>query len=109
MKDMKWNEKTVLVTGANGFLGKSVVKELTKENPKKILTTKVDLKKSLTKNDIEKIVKIFSLSVDQKKDAENLLNALYNILIQKDASLIEINPLVITKQKTVTKERCYDF
>lgn len=37
MKDMKWNEKTVLVTGANGFLGKSVVKELTKENPKKII------------------------------------------------------------------------
>ena len=28
-----------------------------------------------------------------------MLEALYNILIQKDASLIEINPLVITKQK----------
>lgn len=37
MKDMKWNEKTVLVTGANGFLGKSVVKELTKKNPKEII------------------------------------------------------------------------
>ena len=34
MKDMKWNEKTVLVTGANGFLGKSVVKELSKEELK---------------------------------------------------------------------------
>ncbi len=75
------------------------IESVAKENPKKILTTKVDLKKSLTKNDIEKIVKIFSLSVDQKKDAENLLNALYNILIAKDASLIEINPLIITKQK----------
>ena len=30
---------------------------------------------------------------------ENLLNALFNSLINKDASLIEINPLVITKQK----------
>jgi len=75
------------------------IESVAKENPKKILTTKVDLKKSLTTNDIEKIVKIFSLSVDQKKDAENLLNALYNILITKDASLIEINPLIITKQK----------
>jgi len=70
-----------------------------KKNPEKILTTKVDLKKSLATNDIEKIVKIFSLNVDQKKDAEKLLNALYNILINKDASLIEINPLIITKQK----------
>ncbi len=75
------------------------IESVAKENPKKILTTKIDLKKSLTTNDIEKIVKIFSLSVDQKKDAENLLNALYNILITKDASLIEINPLIITKQK----------
>jgi len=75
------------------------IESVAKENPEKILTTKVDLKKSLANNDVEKIVKIFSLNVDQKKDAENLLNALYNILINKDASLIEINPLIITKQK----------
>ena len=36
---------------------------------------------------------------NQKKDGINLINALYKILIKKDASLIEINPLVITKQK----------
>ena len=39
------------------------------------------------------------LEDNQKKDAIKLLSAMYNILIQKDASLIEINPLVITKQK----------
>ena len=75
------------------------IESVAKESPKKILTTKIDLKKSLTKNDIEKIIKIFSLNIDQKRDAEKLLNALYNILITKDASLIEINPLIITKQK----------
>jgi succinyl-CoA synthetase beta subunit len=75
------------------------IESVARENPEKILTTKIDLKKSLTTNDIEKIIKIFSLNIDQKKDAENLLNALYNILINKDASLIEINPLIITKQK----------
>jgi len=75
------------------------IESVAKKNPEKILTTKVDLKQSLTTNDIEKIIKIFSLNVDQKKDAEKLLNALYNILINKDASLIEINPLIITKQK----------
>ncbi len=75
------------------------IESVAKKNPEKISTTKIDLKKSLTTDDIEKIVKIFSLNVDQKKDAKNLLNALYDILIQKDASLIEINPLIITKQK----------
>jgi len=75
------------------------IESVAKQNPEKILTTKIDLKKSLTTDDIEKVIKIFSLNTDQKKDAKKLLNALYNILIQKDASLIEINPLVITKQK----------
>ena len=34
----------------------------------------------------------------KKKDAKNLVNALYNILIEKDASLIEINPLVLNEK-----------
>ena len=75
------------------------IESVANNNPEKILTTKIDLKKSLTDEDMQKIIKIFSLNPSQKKDAENLLNAMFNTLISKDASLIEINPLVITKQK----------
>ena len=75
------------------------IESVAKNNPEKILTTKIDLKESLTHEDIQKIIKIFSLDPSQKRDAENLVNALFNTLISKDASLIEINPLVITKQK----------
>ena len=75
------------------------IESVAKNNPEKILTTKVDLKDNLSDDDIQKIIKIFSLDKNQKKDAENLVNALFNTLISKDASLIEINPLVITKQK----------
>ena len=75
------------------------IESVAKNNPEKILTTKIDLKESLTHEDIQKIIKIFSLDINQKKDAENLVNAMFNTLISKDASLIEINPLVITKQK----------
>ena len=75
------------------------IESVAKNNPEKILTTKVDLKDNLSDDDIQKIIKIFSLDKHQKKDAENLVNALFNTLISKDASLIEINPLVITKQK----------
>jgi|TARA_Y100000310_G_scaffold9097_1_gene9562 GDP-L-fucose synthase len=35
---MKWNEKTILVTGSKGFLGSFIVKELEKLCPKKIIT-----------------------------------------------------------------------
>ena len=37
MKDMRWNNKIVLVTGGNGFLGRQVVKQLEKRNPQKII------------------------------------------------------------------------
>ena len=77
------------------------IESVAKNSPEKILTTKIDLKKNLSSNDIENILKIFSFDESQKKDAQNLLKALYNILIDKDASLIEINPLIITKQKKI--------
>ena len=74
------------------------IETLAKENPEKILTTKFDLKEALTEKDIENIIKIFNFTNEQNKDAKNLINALYNVLIQKDASMIEINPLIITKE-----------
>ena len=72
-----------------------------KNTPKKILTTKVDFKKSLSEQDIKNIIKIFDFDSEQKKDASKLVNAIYNIMISKDASLIEINPLIITKDKKI--------
>ena len=75
------------------------IESVAKNNPEKIITTKVEFKDNISNEDIQKIIKIYSLDTNQKKDAQNLVNALFNILVSKDASLIEINPLVITKQK----------
>ena len=46
--------------------------------------------------EIEKIISIFNLR-QSKKTATKLIKSLYEIIIEKDASLIEINPLIITK------------
>jgi len=75
------------------------IESVAENNPEKIITTRIDLKKNLDEADIQNVIKVFHLNEDQKKEGQKLVNALYNILIQKDASLIEINPLVITKQK----------
>ncbi len=90
------SSKIIFISSTEGGVD---IEEVAKKNSEKIVKTKVDLKQNLLNEDIEKIIKIFSFDPNQKKDAKNLLNAMYNILIQKDASLIEINPLVITKQK----------
>ncbi len=76
------------------------IEKVALEMPEKIITNKIDLKNDgPSEVEIEKIISIFQLNNDQKKDASNLLKALYNIIIQKDANLIEINPLILTKSE----------
>ena len=38
MINMNWNEKTVLVTGGNGFLGKNLISQLKEKNAKEIIS-----------------------------------------------------------------------
>ena len=74
------------------------IEKVASETPKKIITNKIDLNNDGPgKIEIEKIISIFQLNNDQKKIVSKLLKSLYKIIIKKDASLIEINPLVITK------------
>ena len=54
---------------------------------------------------IEKILEIFKFDNEQKKTAIKLIKSLYRIILEKDASLIEINPLVITKSDSIIYTR----
>ena len=81
------------------------IEKIAKENPNKIITTKIEMSDEIQEKDIDKIIKPFEFTPDQKKEALKLIRALYKILIQKDASLIEINPLIIT---TSGKVLCLD-
>jgi len=73
------------------------IEKVSKETPNKIITNKVEVEENISSSDIEKIIKPFNFSLEQKKDGYKIIKALYKILIEKDASLIEINPLIITK------------
>ena len=74
------------------------IEKVASETPKKIVTNKIELKDGgPDSEEIEKIISVFQFDVDQKKIASKLIKSLYEIIIKKDASLIEINPLIITK------------
>ena len=77
------------------------IEKVASEAPDKIITTKIDYKEEITKEEVEKIVSPFKFNDEQKNEALKLVRALYKILIQKDATLIEINPLIITKSGKV--------
>ena len=74
------------------------IEKVASENPEKIITNKIDFKEEgPNKNEIEKIISIFQFNEKQKITASKLVKSLYEITIKKDANLIEINPLIITK------------
>ena len=77
------------------------IEKIAVQEPEKIITTKIDLKDQVDQKDIEKIIKPFKFNESQKKAALSLVQALYKILIKKDASLIEINPLIVTKKNEI--------
>tara|TARA_B100000674_G_scaffold141710_1_gene111451 strand:+ start:222 stop:1385 length:1164 start_codon:yes stop_codon:yes gene_type:complete len=74
------------------------IEKVAVENPEKIITNKIDLRdEGPNENEIRDIISIFKLNDKQKKIAYDLIKSLYEIVIKKDAILIEINPLVVTK------------
>ena len=78
------------------------IEKVSTETPEKIITNKVELTtEGPSKHEIEKIISIFRFDDEQKMTATNLIKSMYKILIEKDASLIEINPLIITKSKKI--------
>ena len=78
------------------------IEKVASESPNKIITNKIDLKnEGPSENEIDNIITAFQLNDDQKKTAGKLVKSLYKIIIDKDASLIEINPLVITKSDSI--------
>ena len=90
------SSKIAFISSAEGGVD---IEQVAKENPQKIVTVKINLSKSVSEEDIKKIIQPFSLSNKSKKQAYNLINSIYKVLIEKDASLIEINPLVLNKNE----------
>ncbi len=88
------SSKIAFISSTDGGMD---IEKVAKENPEKITTTRVELKKNLDEMDIEKIIKPFDFKSNLKKDAANLIKSLFKILQEKDAILIEINPLIVTR------------
>ena len=77
------------------------IEKVASETPEKIVTTKVELQDEIENKDLEKIISPFKFNSKQKQEASKLVKILYRILIQKDASLIEINPLIVTENENI--------
>jgi succinyl-CoA synthetase beta subunit len=86
--------KIAFISSAEGGMD---IEEVAKKNPEKIITVKISSLNLIRENDIEKILKPFSIPEKSKKQGYNIIKSLYKILVEKDANQIEINPLVLDK------------
>ena len=77
------------------------IEEVAKNNPEKIITTKLDFSEEVSDDDCEKIIKIFNLKDNSKLAAVALIKSIYKMFLSTDASLVEINPLILTKDKKI--------
>ena len=78
------------------------IETVASKTPNKIITNKIDFKDSgPSQDEIQKIISTFNLNEKQRGTASNLIKSLYKIILEKDANLIEINPLVITKDERI--------
>jgi succinyl-CoA synthetase beta subunit len=71
------------------------------ETPEKITTLTVDPASGLMPFHTRIIASALKLEGDLAKQCAKLVAALYRIFTEKDASLIEINPLIVTKEGTL--------
>ena len=92
------SSKIAFISSAEGGVD---IEEVAKKKPEKITTTKINLSNSVKEEDIKKIIEPFGLSKKIENQAHDLIKSIYKILIEKNASLIEINPLVLTKENDI--------
>ena len=78
------------------------IEKVAAEEPEKIIKNKIEVKDAgPSEIEIENIISVFNFDGKQKITASNLIKSLYRIILEKDASLIEINPLIINKENKI--------
>jgi succinyl-CoA synthetase beta subunit len=75
------------------------IEEVATKNPEKIITTKVEMNNEISENDCKNIIKIFNLNENTKNQAMHLIKSIYKMFINTDANMVEINPLILTKEE----------
>jgi succinyl-CoA synthetase beta subunit len=77
------------------------IEAVAKETPEKIKTFQIDPASGFSAHTGRSIASALKLTGDQVKQAVSLVEGLYKAFLAKDMSLLEINPLVVTKSGQV--------
>ncbi len=78
-------------------MGGMDIEAVAKDIPENITTVQIEPSIGVTENDINTISKAFELKKDLEGQLSDLIKNMYKFFLEKDASLVEVNPLIITE------------
>ena len=78
-------------------MGGMDIEAVAKDTPENITTVQIEPSIGVTENDINTISKAFELKKDLNGQLSDLIKNMYKFFLEKDASLVEVNPLIITE------------
>jgi succinyl-CoA synthetase beta subunit len=87
-------ERIAIIASTEGGVD---IEQVAASSPEKIQTVHVDPNFGLSGFQVRRVGSGLGLDAGQVKQLEGFLGGLYRLFVEKDASLAEINPLVVTK------------
>jgi succinyl-CoA synthetase beta subunit len=90
--------KNVIITSTEGG---TEIEEIAKSNPEKIIKQWIDPLTGPKDYQLRLLCEIFELDKNLSNQLKNILRKLYQLYIDTDASIVEINPLVLTKDNRI--------
>ncbi|MEI8377507.1 MAG: ADP-forming succinate--CoA ligase subunit beta [bacterium] len=85
-------ENIVIIASAFGGMD---IEEVAENNPDKIIKEDIEITKGLSQKNLDNI------NVCLGFNCTNIIKGLYKLFVQKHCSLVEINPLVVTKEGSI--------
>jgi succinyl-CoA synthetase beta subunit len=71
------------------------IEQVAHDTPEKIVTLAIDPDKGVTEKDVATLNDALKLTGEAAKDGEKVFPALYKAFVEKDMSLLEVNPLIV--------------
>ncbi|AYV56990.1 ADP-forming succinate--CoA ligase subunit beta [Leptospira kmetyi] len=95
--------KTIIMASTEGGME---IEEVAETHPEKILKIAIDPGIGLQVNQARQLAFDLGLPAESHKSFQSLVLAIYEAYIKEDASLLEINPLILTKQNEIIAGDC---
>ncbi|RWS13272.1 succinyl-CoA ligase [ADP-forming] subunit beta-like protein [Dinothrombium tinctorium] len=81
----------VMIASSQGGMN---IEEIAKENPDAIVTEPIDIVEGVKDEQVMRVAKALGFHPDGVKQAADIMRKIYDVFIEKDAMMIEINPMI---------------